>query len=71
MHKINWGNICFEAVEVYLLLLLYFLQNVCHPLFSNDTLQFQGSKCSNVDFGHTEGRKTVGVTEVGIILSSH
>lgn len=24
----------------------------------------KGSKCSNVDFGHTEGRKTVGVTEV-------
>ncbi|KAL6651284.1 hypothetical protein ACP70R_010209 [Stipagrostis hirtigluma subsp. patula] len=24
----------------------------------------KGSKCSNVDFGHTEGTKTVGVTEV-------
>ncbi|CAD6259843.1 unnamed protein product [Miscanthus lutarioriparius] len=24
----------------------------------------KGSKCSNVDFGHNEGRKTVGVTEV-------
>lgn len=38
-------------------------------LFHNDKLHFQGSKCSDVDFGHNEVRKTVGVTEVGIILS--